>query len=271
MVTYLQSLDWKQVFRQREESLQSQEQTRRENLAQVEANGGGFCDYCQLGGADRHPWPFTRLYLHPNIQEREQWPGRYCERCIRNSLQRHLPGNQHFVFCSHCDTFVAPDQMANTLSIGPNGSLQMGEWFGWCFACLEQAKITCTKCGKRTLEYSKSELCWDCDIRNPAKTQLAGPLLRAKRAGLKATLTRDEWSTTVQYFHFKCAYCGKRPFNVLEHYIPVSMGGGTCIENCLPACTRCNGAKGDRAPDKLVEIFDASQLEAIRSYLESAT
>ncbi len=64
-------------------------------------------------------------------------------------------------------------------------------------------------------------------------------LARARKAGNPATLTLDQWLQTIKDFDMKCAYCGGS-YDVLEHFIPMSRGGGTTVDNCLPACNSCN-------------------------------
>lgn len=226
---------------------------------------GGFCENCQPGGKDQHAWPFRKLYRHPNARERTLWPGRYCHNCLLRA-QRYLPTSECFPFCWQCQTFVAWDQVLHDMSSGPARSIVIGDFDGWCFACIEKAKITCAVCGKRTLEHNHGDRCWDCEMRDPALTQLSLHLERARARGAPATLTAEEWLAAVKYFKYKCAYCGKRPFQVLEHYLPIHLGGGTSRENCLPACTRCNGAKKARHPDEFVKIFSAQRLAAIQAY-----
>lgn len=41
-----------------------------------------------------------------------------------------------------------------------------------------------------------------------------------------------------------CLYCG-RPSESIDHVHPLSRGGLSTTENCVPACLGCNGAKGD--------------------------
>jgi len=53
---------------------------------------------------------------------------------------------------------------------------------------------------------------------------------------------RDDW---------ECQYCGESlPVSKLtvEHILPQSRGGGTSWENCVAACSRCNGRKADKTP-----------------------
>jgi 5-methylcytosine-specific restriction endonuclease McrA len=79
-------------------------------------------------------------------------------------------------------------------------------------------------------------------VRRAVKTNLR----RARNAGTPATLTLDEWLSIIAMYNGLCSYCKKRPYEVLEHKIPIELGGGTTAENCVPACTSCNIAKGRR-------------------------
>lgn len=49
----------------------------------------------------------------------------------------------------------------------------------------------------------------------------------------------------------RCAYCGGTPIDeksltslTIDHVTPKSKGGQDMTSNCIPACVRCNGAKG---------------------------
>jgi 5-methylcytosine-specific restriction endonuclease McrA len=66
---------------------------------------------------------------------------------------------------------------------------------------------------------------------------------RAKKANLPATLTLEEWIEALEYFQWKCAYCQKNGYTILEHYIPLGHGKGTTADNCVPACGSCNNIK----------------------------
>lgn len=89
----------------------------------------------------------------------------------------------------------------------------------------------------------------------------------AKRLGLPATLTLPEWMETLDYFKWKCAYCRKASYEVLEHVQPMIAGGGTTTFNCVPACARCNLLKLDTPPEFLPPGFD-TELEKIQQYLK---
>lgn len=93
-------------------------------------------------------------------------------------------------------------------------------------------------------------------------------LLRARRAGLPATLTIEQWFYTLEFFGGFCAYCQRKPGIILEHFIPLSLGGGTTSDNCIPSCYSCNARKRDRHPDT-GELLSKEALERVRSYLVS--
>ena len=44
-----------------------------------------------------------------------------------------------------------------------------------------------------------------------------------------------------------CAYCGDTEAPLaIDHVVPVSRGGSNHLRNLVPACKRCNSAKGDK-------------------------
>ena len=47
----------------------------------------------------------------------------------------------------------------------------------------------------------------------------------------------------------RCIYCGK-PSESIDHVFPLSRGGMSVTENCVPACLSCNGQKSD------TDVFD---------------
>jgi len=98
------------------------------------------------------------------------------------------------------------------------------------------------------------------------KEQLQAQLLRAEQAKLPATLTMKQWLFTLKYFRGCCAYCNNRPGIVLEHFIPLTSGGGTTIGNCVPSCYSCNSKKGNKHPDAVVGIA-RDTLDAVKKHL----
>lgn len=52
---------------------------------------------------------------------------------------------------------------------------------------------------------------------------------------------------------FKCQYCGSDldlPEVTVDHVLPRSRGGQNTWENCVSACSDCNGTKADKTPDE---------------------
>src|SRR5579859_770027 len=90
--------------------------------------------------------------------------------------------------------------------------------------------------------------------------------LRAKRVGLPATLTVEQWLLTLEHFEGKCAYCQKRPGVIIEHFVPLERGAGTEIGNCVPSCYACNSKKKGYSPDE-IKIFPRDTIETIRTKL----
>lgn len=55
----------------------------------------------------------------------------------------------------------------------------------------------------------------------------------------------DNWTAIKSAFRGCCAYCGDSSSNLhADHVIPLSVGGANDYGNVLPACSRCNLAKG---------------------------
>lgn len=68
--------------------------------------------------------------------------------------------------------------------------------------------------------------------------RISDHLQTARSVGAPATLTLVDWFTALEYFHWLCAYCQTRPFQVLHHLRP-NKQAGTTPENCVPACRHC--------------------------------
>ncbi|MBN2048708.1 MAG: HNH endonuclease [Anaerolineaceae bacterium] len=91
---------------------------------------------------------------------------------------------------------------------------------------------------------------------------------RAREAGLPADLTIEEWLETIADYNGLCAYCQQRPYEHLEHFIPIDAGGGTTVGNCVPACGKCNYSKGSSDPNSpQVELLVNEVRERVRHYL----
>lgn len=111
---------------------------------------------------------------------------------------------------------------------------------------IEPAKSRCTICEQE----SQYDVCLACEKAfQGERHRVRAQILRAKQAGVPATLTLAEWLDTLHTFHSCCAYC-YAPFQLIEHYVPISQGGGTTKENCVPACFRCNSKKSGKHPER---------------------
>lgn len=87
-------------------------------------------------------------------------------------------------------------------------------------------------------------------------------LTRARKNGLADTLTIAEWIQTLIDFGRRCAYCGG-PYKLMDHYIPIRLGGGTTAQNCVPACVACNFSKERDQPTRVSQ----QRLEEVGAYL----
>jgi 5-methylcytosine-specific restriction endonuclease McrA len=93
---------------------------------------------------------------------------------------------------------------------------------------------------------------------------------RAEMVALPATLTLAEWKTTLEYFHYKCADFQINDYQVFEHFIPLTSGGGTTRHNCVPACGSINSIKGDQHPATLPSSsWIAGTLPRVQKYLKT--
>lgn len=147
----------------------------------------------------------------------------------------------------------------------------------YCVDCLEEVYNSifphCVVCDCRyeiqTLT-DDSDFCPHCRVEKYCneRRRLKSHLERASQYRVEASLTLKQWLTTLDYFKWTCAYC-KGPFKGLEHYIPLSIGGGTSADNCVPSCTKCNTAKKDKAPLEFYSLFPTENLSRISKYLES--
>jgi hypothetical protein len=121
-------------------------------------------------------------------------------------------------------------------------------------------KIECQLCGKEYTRGGKLNLCGECATKEMVREarQVWNNRNWAEHCNLPATLTLQQWLTTLDHFAWKCAYCQERSYEVLEHFIPMLLRdidiqfyreiGGTTARNCVPACHQCNSRKGRNSP-----------------------
>ncbi len=86
------------------------------------------------------------------------------------------------------------------------------------------------------------------------------PKLRARR-----------WRQSLHSFTGKtCIYCGKASESI-DHVLPLSQGGLSVTENCVPACLGCNGEKSDAEAFywyRKQRFYDPRRAMAIRAWMD---
>jgi 5-methylcytosine-specific restriction endonuclease McrA len=91
------------------------------------------------------------------------------------------------------------------------------------------------------------------DAHNPHAAIARAQTRLARLAALPATLTPEQWVETLEFFNYRCAYCGTDSGNLhQEHMIPLSRGGGYTKGNIVPACAVCNGRKGTKTAEEFL-------------------
>jgi hypothetical protein len=111
------------------------------------------------------------------------------------------------------------------------------------------AQNICIICGQGAIKDIKHSACKECKLRyQNVINQINRQRNRAREKGLEATLILYEWLRKLDHYNNRCSICQSGPAQVIEHYIPISKGGGTTTENCDPACIPCNVEKSHRRP-----------------------
>ncbi len=104
-------------------------------------------------------------------------------------------------------------------------------------------------------------------------TQVRNARNRARKLGRRADITTEEWQEALEDFDFSCAYCGRKyddlkPYFTIDHYTPLATGGGSCIDNCVPSCVKCNSLKGNLSSEQVSHV-PAERMQQIRRYLDA--
>ena len=80
------------------------------------------------------------------------------------------------------------------------------------------------------------------------------------------------WRRSLHNFTFNsCIYCGKKSESI-DHLEPISKGGLSSTNNCVPACLSCNGRKSDEEVFnwyRKQSFYDPRRAMAIRAWTEN--
>lgn len=146
-----------------------------------------------------------------------------------------------------------------------------------CVPCLEKQiedyTRTCVDCGMPfylPVLASVTPFCHQCRAgHGDERVRINRHIQRAVEARLPATLTHGEWQQILRDFDNKCAYCQNNQYLALDHFIPLTHGGGTTASNCVPCCLYCNSSKGKWLPTH--HFVGVPQLDIIRVQTYLAT
>lgn len=166
----------------------------------------------------------------------KSWKTSTCEECISAGVK----------YCPSCEQVY---NLENFYS-NKNGSIS-----GLCKTCEKKR----SKESKDTSGYyAKPEVRQRCsnaskirkyDRYHTDEVYRSNVLLRAsKRRDLysDSTLTQEDWQHCLQVFDNTCAYCGSSKQLSMDHIVPISKEGPTCILNIVPACISCNTSKNNK-------------------------
>ena len=184
------------------------------------------------------------------------WPARIAARDATNAAARQAY-NDELVTCEECGGTL---RRGDSVHLG-NEVPFTAQHLECCSSCAAIVRAryarTCLWCGEgyRVKNHNTPDsLCPTCrtDDRACELDRLRPYLRQAVSAGLESSLTIKQWMQAIGDFAGLCAYCRQRPFTVIEHFLPVRLGGGTTARNCVPACDACNGMKSNIHPDRLI-------------------
>ena len=204
-------------------------------------------------------------------------------------LRQDLDFAQKMTECRRCNQLCVRRDLVREKLIFPELELTDGPIvYQICRTCVKKCAYeltgflyVCEGCGVRyklaTKEYLSynfissalhKRFCARCSLFDEIIKRVDTHLERARKADLPATLTLHEWFAALTYFNRSCAYCG-RPYEVMEHYVPIQCGGGTTVTNIVPACLSCNSRKRDLPPEYFKYFFPFERIERIQHYFSS--
>jgi len=84
---------------------------------------------------------------------------------------------------------------------------------------------------------------WERD--NPDKVREKKNRRRARKANAKGCASAEQIVARIEYYGGLCYLCGK-PYEAVDHVIPLSRGGSGWPVNQRPICKSCNSRKGNK-------------------------
>jgi 5-methylcytosine-specific restriction endonuclease McrA len=147
---------------------------------------------------------------------------------------------------------------------------------GACYDCqkqyLDNHTYTCIDCGSPYFRARSIQL--RCKSCQKEWSEVLPQNTRARKLGLPANLDYKQWRKTLHHFNQRCAYCDG-PYEVIEHFTPLTLGGETSPRNCVPACGSCNSSKsnidGRAEPERLAQRLrvPVRRLHEIQEFLNA--
>lgn len=125
--------------------------------------------------------------------------------------------------------------------------------FGWCKSCTNQKARDARRANPqhfRAQDKKRAEKKRQYRRNNPNKIKALKQRRNARRNGLPANFTDQQWQSAKEWFGNNCAYCGCAAVLCMDHVIPLSnknsSNPGTVATNIVPACRSCNSSKCDK-------------------------
>ena len=81
---------------------------------------------------------------------------------------------------------------------------------------------------------------------NRLRVQRSSRRKEERKANAKGFCTPEQLEARLEYYGYQCAYC-PRPYEHIDHVIPLSKGGTAWPANLVPACASCNHRKSNRS------------------------
>lgn len=104
--------------------------------------------------------------------------------------------------------------------------------------------------------------------KNPLLVSLRSHQSRAKKRNLPYHFTREDWYNCLDWWDYRCSFCGKEVRLTLDHFVPTHSPfcPGTIKENVIPLCPKCNSSKNSHNAWKfLVKKYGVRKANVIYS------